>query len=133
MRKQFTPQTIILRAKRRVDPDTLMAAFDSKGNALWDMPAPIRYAEHTKWRKHKRTGKRIPEPIQVPVYRGAPASYLRYVRSQVRRNQRKIAAAAAEVKALNEAEAMKSQEAEAALQDLVLNPGGHDVSEDFAT
>jgi len=125
MRKQFLPLTILIGAKRRVNADTLMAAFDSKGNALWDLPAPVSYTEHTKWRKHKRTGKRIPEPVQVPVYRGASASYVRYVKSQIRRNIRKQHEAQAEVDALNAAEAQKSKAAEAAIKDLVLT-GGND-------
>ena len=126
MRNQFTPLTILIGAKRRVHPETLMAAFDSKGNALWDLPPPISYTEHTKWRKHKRTGKRIPEPIQVPVYRGADASYVRYVKSQIRRSQRKAKEAQAEVERLNAAEAQASAAAEEALKDLVLT-GGQNV------
>ena len=123
MNKQFTPLTILIGAKRRVNPETLMVAFDSKGNALWDLPPPVSYAEHTKWRKHKRTGNRIPEPVQVPVYRGASASYIKYVKSQIRRGQRKALEAQAEVERLNALEANATQEAEAALQDLVLTGG----------
>lgn len=122
MRKQHVPQTVLIGAKRRVNPDTLMAAFDSRGNALWDLPAPVRYAEH------KRKG----EPVQVPVYRGASASYIRYVKSQINRDKRKQREAQAEVDALNAAENKSLQEAETAMQDLLLNPGGHDVSEDEA-
>ncbi len=129
MQKVFVPQTVIPGARRRVDPETLMAMSDKHGNPLWDLPAPISYAEHKKWRRHKRTGARTAEPIQVPVHRGTSASYARWVKAQLRRNQRKAAEALAEVAALNEAENASMQEAEAALQDLVLNPGGHDVDE----
>ena len=108
MRKQFIPLTILIGAKRRIDPDTLMAMSNMKGVPLWDMPPPIRYVEH------KRTSKRGVESIQVPVYRGASASYVRYVKSQIRRKQRK----AAEIAKQN-----SLQEAEAVLKDLVLNPG----------
>jgi hypothetical protein len=45
------------------------------------------------------------------------------VRGQIKRSQRK----AAEEKARLDAENTAMQEAEAALEDLVLNPGGHDV------
>ena len=129
MQKVFVPQAVIPGVRRRVDPDTLMAMSDKDGKLLWDMPAPSSYAQHKKWRKHKRTGQRIAEPIMVPIYRGTSASYARWVKAQLRRNQRKAAEALAEVAALNEAENASMQEAEAALQDLVLNPGGHDVDE----
>lgn len=126
MRKTFYPETRVPGASRRIDPDTLMPASDGKGRPLWNMPAPVSYVEHTKWRKHKRTGKRIPEPIQVPVYRATSASYARWVKGMIRRNQRKAAEAQAAVDALNEAEESQLQDA---LTDLVLNPGGHNVEE----
>jgi hypothetical protein len=132
MRKAFEPETRVPGATRRIDPDTLMPMSDDKGRPLWNMPAPVSYAEHTRWRRHKRTGERIGEPIQVPVYRGTSASYARWVKGQIRRNQRKAAEAQAAVDALNEAEKNPLQEAEAAMTDLVLNPGGHNVeAEDF--
>jgi hypothetical protein len=124
MQKVFVPQTVIPGARRRVDSDTLMAMSDKQGKPLWDMPPPISYAEHKKWRKHERTGLRIAEPVMVPVYRGTSASYARWVKAQLRRNQRKAAEAQAEVDALNEAEENATQTAEKAIQDLVLNPGG---------
>lgn len=125
--KMYEPQTRVPGATRRIDPETLMAMSDEKGRPLWNMPPPVGYAEHTRWRKHKRTGKRIGEPIQVPVYRGTSASYARWVKSQIRRNQRKAAEAQAAVDAMNEAEENSLQETEAAMQDLVLNPGGFNV------
>lgn len=85
MRKTFVPQTIILGVSRRIDPKTLMAMSDRNGMPLWNMPGPIRYAEH------KRTDTKISGPIMVPIYRGTSASYARYVKSQVRRDQRKFA------------------------------------------
>lgn len=129
MQKAFVPQAVIPGVRRRVDPETLMAMSDANGNPLWDMPAPIRYVEHKKWRRHKRTGDRIAEPIMVPVYRGTSASYARWVKAQLRRNQRKAAEMQAEVDALNEAEKNSLQEAEKVITDLVLNPGGHHVGE----
>jgi len=127
MQKASMSQTVIPGVRRRVDPDTLMAMSDEHGNPLWDMPAPVGYAEHKKWRKHKRTGERIAEPIMVPIYRGTSASYARWVKSQIRRNKRKAVEAKAEAESLNAAEHISLQEAEAALEDLVLNPGGHNV------
>ena len=104
MQKAFMPQTVIPGVRRRVDPDTLMAASDQDGKPLWDMPPPISYAQHKKWRKHKRTGQRIAEPVMVPIYRGTSASYARWVKARLRRSQRKAAEAQAEVDALNMAE-----------------------------
>lgn len=130
MQKVFVPQTVIPGVRRRVDPDTLMAASDKDGNPLWDMPSPSSYAQHTKWRKDKYTGQRIAEPVMVPIYRGTSASYARWVKAQLRRRQRKAAEAQAEVDALNMAEQTAQNslhEAEAALEDLVLNPGGYNV------
>lgn len=117
MRKVFLPQTVIPGVRRRVDPDTLMTMGDEDGKPLWDMPAPTSHA------KHKSGNDGI--PIMVPVYRGTSASYARWVKAQIRRRQRKAAEAQAEVDALNEAENV-AQEAEKAMQDLVLNPGGYD-------
>ncbi len=91
MRKLYVPQTRVPGATRRIDPDTLLAAFDSKSRPLWNMPPPIGYAEHANWRRDRKTGKRIPAPIMVPLYRGVLASYARWVRGQIRRNQRKAA------------------------------------------
>ena len=128
MQKVFVPQTVIPGARRRVEPDTIMAMSDKHGKPLWEMPPPSGYAQHKKWRKHKRTGQRIAEPVMVPVYRGTSASYARWVKSQLRRRQRKAAETQAEVDALNEAEETAQNslhEAEAALEDLVLNPGGY--------
>jgi len=91
MRKTFVPQIVILGVSRRIDESTLMPKFDNDGLPLWNMPAPIRYAEHTRWHRDKKTGKRIAELVNVPVYRGTSASYARYVKSQIRRDQRKFA------------------------------------------
>ena len=104
MRKAFVPQSVIPGARRRVDPETLMAMSDKKGNPLWDMPPPVSYVEHKKWHRHKHTGERIAETVQVPIYRGTSASYARWVRAQIRRKQRKAKEAQAEVDALNVAE-----------------------------
>lgn len=133
MQKYATPQTRMPGATRRINPETLMAMSDDKGRSLWNMPAPISYVEHTRWRRHKTTGARIPEPIMVPVYRGTSASYARWVKAQLRRNKRKAAEAQAAVDALNAAEKDRLKEAAAGLTDLVLNPGGHNVEpEEFA-
>ena len=104
MHKAFVPMTVIPGVSRRVDPETLMAMSDEKGNPLWNMPAPVKYVKHTKWRKDKRTGERIAELVMVPVYRGASASYARWVKAQIRRKQREAAEAQAAVDALNAAE-----------------------------
>lgn len=124
MNKFVTPQTRVPGAQRRIDPETLMPMSDDEGVPLWNMPAPVKYAEHRKWRRHKRTGQRIAEPVQVPVYRGTSASFARWVKAQLRRNKRKAAETQAAVDALNEAEQNSLQEAEAHLADLILNPGG---------
>ena len=118
MHKLHVPQTRVPGAQRRIDPETLMLTSDDKGVPLWNMPAPVNYAKHKKWRRHRRTGQRIAEPVHVPVYRGTSASYARWVKAQLRRNQRKIAEA--------EADALGSKEA-ADLTNLILNPGGHNV------
>ena len=119
MQKAYLPQTRMPGAQRRIDPDTLMAMSDEDGKPLWNLPAPVKYAEHRKWRKHKRTGERTAEPVMVPVYRGASASYVRWVKAQLRRNKRKAEEA--------------KDEAEAALEDLVLNPGGHNAEAEDLT
>lgn len=110
MQKVFVPQTVIPGARRRVDSDTLMAMSDKHGKPLWEMPAPVSYAKHKKWCRRK--GERIAEPIMVPIYRGTSASYARWVKAQLRRNQRKAAEAQAEVDALNMAEQTSLQEAD---------------------
>jgi hypothetical protein len=94
----FVLLTAVPGARRRVDPETLMVMTSDHGRPLWDMPAPIRYAEHVHVDKKGR------HPIKVPIYRGASASYARRVRSEVRRNQRKAAERQATVDALNETE-----------------------------
>lgn len=127
MRNLHVPQTRVPGARPRINPDTLMAMFDNDGKMLWDMPPPSSYVEHKVWRRHKRTGKRVEDMAMVPVYRGTSASYARWVKAQLRRNQRKAAEAQAVVDELNAAQQNSMQEAEASLQDLVLNPGGHDV------
>lgn len=127
MQKYATPQSRVPGAQRRINPETLMPMYDDDNRPLWNMPAPVKYAEHTKWRRHKTTGARIPEPVMVPIYRGTSASYARWVKAQLRRNHRKAAEAQAEVDALNAAEKNRLKEAAAGLTDLVLNPGGHNV------
>ena len=119
MRSAFVSETRIPGVSRRIDPETLMAMSDANGFPLWNMPAPIRYAQH------KSLSKRGVEVVQVPIYRATSASYARWVKSQLRRQQRKAKAKKAEVDALNEAEQNTMQEMEEVLTDLVLNPGGH--------
>lgn len=106
MPKMFAPLTVIPGVRRRVDPETHMVMSDNRGNPLWDMPPPVRYAEHHRWRK--RSGKWVAGIIRVPIYRGTSAAYARWAKSQIRRNQRLVAEAAAPVekakhKALQEA------------------------------
>lgn len=120
-------QTVIPGVTRRIDPETLTAMSDDKGRPLWNMPAPVSYEEHTRWRKHRNTGERIAEPIMVPVYRGTSASYARWVKAQLRRNRRKAAEAQTAVDALNATEENQLKEAAAVLTDFVLNPGGYDA------
>ena len=127
MHRTFVPQSVIPGVRRRVDPETLMAMSDNNGKPLWDMPPPTSYIQHKKRRRHKRTGAVIEDTITVPVYRGTSASYARWVKGQIRRNQRKAAEVQAEVDALNEAEQNSLQEVEAAFIDFVLNSGGYNV------
>lgn len=129
MRNLHVPQTRVPGAHPRISPETLMAMFDKDGKMLWDMPPPSSYVEHKVRRRHKRTGKRIEDMAMVPVYRGTSASFARYTKSQIRRAQRKAAEAQALVDELNAAEENAKQEAEASLQDLVLNPGNYDAQD----
>jgi hypothetical protein len=128
MRNMHPPQTRVPSARPRVDPETLMPTHDDKGRMLWDMPAPSQYAEHKRWRRHKRTGERIAEPIMVPIYRGTSASYARYVKSQIRRSQRKAAEAQELADTFKEAEKAMQEAEMALLQTSVLNPGGYNVN-----
>lgn len=95
MQRTFEPQTRVPGVTVRVNPDTLMPMEDKRGRTLWDMPAPVRYAEHTRRYKEKDeetgspTGKVITEKIQVPVFRGTSAEYARSIRGQLRRMDRK--------------------------------------------
>jgi len=104
MRNLHVPQTRVPGAHPRVNSETLMIMFDDNGKMLWDLPPPSSYAEHKVWRRHRRTGKRIEDTAMVPVYRGTSASFARYMKSQIRRNQRKAAEAQALVDELNAAE-----------------------------
>jgi hypothetical protein len=81
-----------------------MPIFDKKGFPLWNMPAPVCYVEHKKWRRHKKTGERIAEPVTIPVYRGTSASYARWVTASLRRQQRKAAEKQAIIDALKKTE-----------------------------
>lgn len=107
MRPTFEPQTRVPGATRRINTETLMPMTDKKGRTLWNMPAPVRYAEHTKWHRDEKTGERIAEKIKVPVYRGVSAEFARYIQSQIRRQHRKnaekLATTEKEVEALAEA------------------------------
>ncbi len=105
MSKIFAPLTVIPGVRRRVDPETHMA-MTLEGLPLWDMPPPVRYAEHHRW--VKRGKKWVAETIRVPIYRGTSAAYARWAKSQIRRNRRLVAEAAAPMekakhKALQEA------------------------------
>ena len=122
MRKFADPQTRVPGAKHRIDPITLMTQTDKLDRPLWDMPSPIRYAKHAKRRKDKKTGEVVTEPVMVPIYRGTSASYARYVKAQIKRAQRK---ASERRRAALKAEAEKHTEK--AIEDLVMNPGGHNV------
>lgn len=86
MRKFATPQTVIPSASRRINPDTLMPELDNRDRPLWNMPAPVRHAEHKRGQGH----------VMVPIYRGTSASYARWVKAQLRRRQRKTAEAKGE-------------------------------------
>ncbi len=123
MHKLHVLQTRVPGARRRIDPETLVSMYDDKGVPLWSMPAPISYMEHKKWCKHKRTGQRIAEPIMVPIYRGTSAAFARWVKAQLRRNQRKAAEAQAEA----DAEENSLQEIGDKLTDLILDSGGNNV------
>lgn len=93
MRKTFEPRTVTLGATRQINPDTLLPAVDENGKLLFDMPQPIRFAEHTRRRKVR--GKVVEDKVKVPVYRGFPASFARHMRGQMKRAQRKAAERAA--------------------------------------
>lgn len=129
MRKLYEPQTRVPGARPRIDPDTLMPMYDDHGKMLWDMPAPSKYAEHKVWRLHKRTGKRIADTAMVPIYRGTSGSHARDVKAQIKRSQRKAAEAQAVVEEMNAAEDNAARMERDNLQNLVLNPGGHNVEE----
>ncbi len=90
MSKTFVPQTRLIGATRRIDSDTSLPMIDKKGKFLWTMPSPVGYAEHKRYRRDKKTGERVYNPITVPLYRGISASLARWIRGQVRRNQRKV-------------------------------------------
>ena len=126
MRRVHVPQTRIPGAQPRIDPDTLMPEFKN-GTMLWNMPAPSNYAKHKVWRRDRRTGKRVGDMAMVPLYRGTSASFARYIKSQIRRSQRKAAEAQAAVDELNAAEKNAKQGAEVDLQNLVLNPGNYNA------
>lgn len=102
MRPFAEPQTFVPGATRRIDPDTLMPEVDKKGRPLWDMPSPIRYAEHIKRRKHKKTGEVIEEEVMVPIYQGMGARMANWYRSQARRTMRKAAGKEMGLKEINE-------------------------------
>ncbi len=127
MRNLHVSQTRVPGARPRIDPDTLMPVFNKAGTMLWDMPAPSKYMEHKVRRLHKRTGKAIEDTAMVPIYRGTSASFARYIKSQIRRSQRKAAEAQALVEELNAAEDNAARVEHDNLQNLVLNPGGHNV------
>ncbi len=127
MRKMYEPQTRVPGARPRIDPDTLMPMYDDKGNMLWDMPSPSKYAQHKLWRLHKRTGKRIEDTAMVPIYRGTSGSHARDVKAQIRRSQRKAAEEKALADTFKEAEEAMQEAEGALLQNLVLNPGGYNV------
>ena len=98
MRKAFEPRTITPGAVRQINPDTLLPAVDAKGKPLFDLPQPIRFAEHTRRRKIR--GKVVTDKVKVPVYRGVPASLANHIRGQMKRTRRKAVERAAEKAAL---------------------------------
>ncbi len=89
MRPFAEPQTFVPGATRRIDPDTLMPEVDKKGRPLWDMPSPIRYAEHVTRRRTKQTGVVIGDTVMVPIYQGMDARMANWYRGQARRAMRK--------------------------------------------
>lgn len=90
MRKFATPQTFVPGASPRMIKNEKTGLLeherDKKGRYLWDMPDPIGTHKTTVVNKHGRV------EAEVPVYRGFPASYARYMRSQFRRMRRKQSA-----------------------------------------
>ena len=66
-----------------------MPMVDKKGRTLWNMPAPVRYAEHIKRRRDKETGERVADKVKVPIYRGTSAAHARHIIGEIRRQQRK--------------------------------------------
>jgi hypothetical protein len=128
MRPAYQPQTTVPGATLITDKNGVPQK-DKRGRPLWNMPDPAGYVEHTKWRKHKKTGKRIPEPVQVPYYKGMSARLYGYMRSQYKRLQRKMEATS---KIKEAATKVKSHAVEAGnfLRDLVLNPLGQDKEEE---
>lgn len=87
MRKAYEPRTITPGAVRQINPDTLLPAVDEKGRSLFDMPQPIRFAQHTRRRKIR--GRVVEDKVKVPVYRGVSAALARHIRGQMKRARRK--------------------------------------------
>lgn len=90
MRKFALPQTFVPGASPVIEGEGIMAkhAKDKKGRYLWNMPEPVGFHKTTEVDKNGRREK------LVPVYRGFPASYARYMRSQFRRMRRQQSALA---------------------------------------
>ena len=79
-----------------MNPSTIVPGATHRGQLIWDMPKPIGHVEHKTRRKGKKSmnePKVVHDTVSVPVYRAVSASYYRYVRSQWKRQQRKIAEA----------------------------------------
>ena len=121
--KYTVPQIVVPGATRRIDPETLSQMKSKKGVLLWDMPAPLRYVEHTHRRLDKKTKKVITDKVAVPIYRGVSASLARLIRAEYRRTQRK----AAEARKHDLSKAAAAHEAEMKMQDSIINPGGEHV------
>lgn len=82
------PGTFVPGATKRIDPDTLAQELGRKGVPLWDMPDPVRYVEHVRRRRHRKTGKVITDMVSVPIYRGVSAKLANWYRSDARRQNR---------------------------------------------
>lgn len=117
MKKFAVPGTFV--------PNAVFETVDLKGRAIWNMPEPIGYHKTqqvvSKYVTIEGKPKRITvkEKVAFPIYRGFPASYVRYARSQFRRIKRKLAQ--------KEALAQSNTGAVDTLRQFILNPGEQNV------
>lgn len=92
MNKTFVPQTRVPGATLVID-ENYQPILDKKGRCQWDMTRAMRsgVAEHIIIEKKmvvedgKAKVKMVKGPVQVPVYRGVPASFWRLIKSQAKR------------------------------------------------